>query len=367
MKKAAKSFFIANVVILVLAIGVMLLCFKNAAFSSVFCGFVAVILRIALSLLTGLLPFSLAEFVVVAVLPAAVVFLIVCIIRALFFKSGRAKNALCFTLGAVCLGVSVFILSFGVCYSQKTLSDKMSLEKEKITKERLLEISQVLKDKLYEYDGFLTDKRGASQNPHSWTELNKLIDVGYERMKKDYPGAVSSAFGNAKKIKLSNFLTYTHISGMYFPLTAEANVNTNYPDFVVAFSTAHEKAHQRGIAGEDEANFAAFLSCIYSEDKYLEYCAYISMYDYFLSAVLSEDYDEYVRLLDESSKGTIQEFRAYSEFFKKYRNSKASKVANNVNDTYLKTLGKGDGTKSYGLVVELMCAYFEQNGLDVRK
>ena len=52
------------------------------------------------------------------------------------------------------------------------------------------------------------------------------------------------------------------------------------------------------------------------------------------------------------------EMAAYSVFFTKYANSTASTVTGAVNDTFLKLQGT-EGTKSYGMVVDLAVAYFK--------
>ena len=169
----------------------------------------------------------------------------------------------------------------------------------------------------------------------------------------------------AKKIYLSEYLTYTHISGMYFPFSSEANVNTNYPEYVVAYSLAHEKAHQRGIAGEDEANFVAFLACMNSDNEYLEYSALMSMYEYFLDAIYMSEPAVYVSLIESTDKRILGEMCAYSVFFDKYRDSNASKVADVVNDTYIKSMGDSRGVESYSRVVELCVSYFKEYGIEL--
>jgi hypothetical protein len=54
------------------------------------------------------------------------------------------------------------------------------------------------------------------------------------------------------------------------------------------------------------------------------------------------------------------EMSAYSEFFKKYKHSKAAKVSQAINDAYLKSQGTA-GTKSYGMVTDLAVAYYRDN------
>ena len=52
------------------------------------------------------------------------------------------------------------------------------------------------------------------------------------------------------------------------------------------------------------------------------------------------------------------EMQAYSAFFDKYRDSTASKVSETVNNTSLILQGT-EGTKSYGMVVDLAVAYYK--------
>lgn len=155
-------------------------------------------------------------------------------------------------------------------------------------------------------------------------------------------------------------MTYTHISGVYTFFTGEANVNVNYPDFNTPFTMAHEMAHQRGIAREDEANFVAFLVCMESDDEYIRYSALTNMLQYMGNALYSADSSLYSKLYGSYYPDNVKaEFRAYSTFFDKYRDSGVSNVVENVNDTFLGSQGQTHGTRSYGLVVELFTSYYD--------
>ena len=140
-------------------------------------------------------------------------------------------------------------------------------------------------------------------------------------------------------------------------MTGEANVNVNYPDFVVASSAAHEMAHQRGIAREDEANFISFAVLICSDDEFLQYSAYLDALSYLTSALRSSNkelYDSLVAMLNQNAK---QDYNSYVSFFKKYADSPVSDVTDKINDSFLQANGQQSGTKSYSLVTELICAY----------
>jgi hypothetical protein len=152
-------------------------------------------------------------------------------------------------------------------------------------------------------------------------------------------------------------MTYTHISGVYTFFTGEANLNTNGPDYSLVYTTAHELAHQRGIAREGEANFIAFLVCIRCDDPYIKYSGYLNMYEYVTNALYSADYERFSKARALLNTEVKEELSAYNAFFKTYANSTASKVSGTVNNSFLQSQGT-PGTKSYGMVVDLAVAYY---------
>ena len=198
---------------------------------------------------------------------------------------------------------------------------------------------------------------GASVMPYSLDEMEEKLLDAYDKVCDKY-SFVQRLRSNMKPIILSEPMTYTHISGVYTYFTGEANLNTNFPDYSLPFTAAHEFSHQRGIAREDEANFMAFLVCAASDDPYIRYSGYLNMYEYVASAYYSADPDGYYELLGTMDARIRCELVSYSEFFDKYRDSVASEVSGAINDTYLKLQGT-EGTRSYGLVVDLAVAYLK--------
>ena len=149
-------------------------------------------------------------------------------------------------------------------------------------------------------------------------------------------------------------------TGIFCPFTAESNVNMDSPACLLPATVAHELAHQRGIAREDEANFIAYLVCISSDDAYIRYSGYLNMFEYVGSALNGADSSRYQAIFGELDRRIYYEEVSYSEFYAKYRHSKVSAVSNVVNDTYLKLQGT-PGAQSYGMVVDLAVAYYKKN------
>jgi hypothetical protein len=70
-------------------------------------------------------------------------------------------------------------------------------------------------------------------------------------------------------------MTWLSVAGFYSPFTAETDFNREQPAWDLPFSMAHEKAHQRGYAREDEASLIGFLACIDASDPFVRYSGYL--------------------------------------------------------------------------------------------
>ncbi len=63
-------------------------------------------------------------------------------------------------------------------------------------------------------------------------------------------------------------MNHLGIVGIHFPWTGEADYNYTVPAFQLPHAIAHEKAHRRGVASEDEANFIGYLANALSDAPY---------------------------------------------------------------------------------------------------
>ncbi len=256
--------------------------------------------------------------------------------------------------------LSCFFSAFSPGYFRYGLDKNLSIIREEVSGRELFDTAVRISD---EMEALIDDVNfGYGQSsvmPYDYNELSDKINAAFKKYaeKTDY---IDSFASNPKPIALSELFTYTHISGVYTFMTSEANININYPDFIIPYTMAHEMAHQRGIAREDEANFVAFLVCMESDDAYIRYSGYSNMLDYLTDALYSADRELYSEFnSNHYPKEMRSEFSAYSAFFKKYSNSKASAVTKTVNDAFLKSQQQKAGTKSYGLVVDLTVAYYK--------
>lgn len=321
------------------------------------------VLRAFTAHLTSFFPFSLAETIVISS-PIILVCVIVYAVRAA--QRGNRYLVRCVTgmLSILLLVYSVFVFNFGVSYRTDTLDKRLGIDREKVSGEELYETISIVIDKLNSLvdDVIIVQDKG-SLRPYSHDETVKLCTEAYEKLSDEY-GFIQKLNAPVKEIMLSSIMTYTHISGVYTFFTGEANLNTNYPYFVNVYTTAHEMAHQRGVARENEANFIAYLVCINSDDPYMQYSGYINMYEYLISPLYKASPTLYAKAVRALDLRVRYDLNCYSVFFDKYRESKAADVSDAVNNGYLKSQGTVEGSRSYGMVVDLAVAYYRPTFTD---
>ena len=331
------------------------ICFPE--FSDIFNRYVSPFVRGFLATLTGWIPFSLAEFLLLMV-PFIVIAIVVFGLKR---YSSSWRDVLIFSLTILSVAAyvfSTFTLGFVPAYRGSRLDKKLGLDKQPVSADELRDTTYAVLEELTSIEseiGFKSD--GFSVMPYSYEELNDKLMDAYDVACEKYD-FIPKLHSRVKRVMLSEPMTYTHISGVYTFFTGEANINTNFPDYTLPYTAAHELAHQRGIAREDEANFVAFLVCKESDDVYIRYSAYLNMYEYLRNALYAANPDYYTETYYSVPVNCRKEMAAYSKFFDKYRENVIEEVSETVNDTFL-TINGTEGTRSYGMVVDLAVAYYK--------
>lgn len=339
-----------------LSLALFIVCLCSPAFADGFNRTVSASIRAVLSYLTGWIPFSLAEYLLI--LSPLLLFLVVRFSMKRFSASWREVGRFCLALLAVLSLVgAIFLSSFAPAYHTSTLDEKLGLEKTEVSADELYETAEIL---LWSMERELTEisfaTSGFSVMPYGLDGMNDRLMTAFKTVSDEYD-FLPRLQSRIKPVMLSDAMSYTHITGVYSFFTGEANLNVAFPDYTLPYTAAHELAHQRGIAREDEANFMAFLVCIASDDAYIRYCGYRNLYDHVISALYEASPDYYVASIRRAPRAVTREMAAYSQFFEKYRDTVVADVSETVNDTFL-TIQGTEGTKSYGMVVDLAVAYY---------
>ena len=335
---------------------------NSMAFSDWFNHTISAALRVVFASLTDWIPFSVGELTL-WMLP---LLLFLVLRHAIRHRCDTWRTAVVYIgilLSVVISLFSVFVLNFAAGYRGSSLEDKLELDRQKVSAEELYDTAYILIEAINRETANITYyHEDFSVMPYSLDEMNDRLARAYRRF-ADQQSFITHVDSRVKPVMASEVMSYMHITGVYSFFTGEANINVNFPDYTIPYTAAHELAHQRGIAREDEANFVAFLVCIGSDDPYIRYSGYLNVYEYVANALWKADKELYYKAVAHLNTEVKHEMTAYNRFYDKYRESTVSQVSGTVNNSYLQSQGT-PGTKSYGMVVDLAVAYYKQPDRD---
>lgn len=274
-----------------------------------------------------------------------------------FEKGVVLVNAFATLLWTASVAFAIFMLVFGFNYKRELLADTLQLERSEPSAIEIETISRAVIEGVnsnYDASRASVEAAGESNRPISSARLYSILEAAYE----NEPLLRGTDFAHVppKPVHFSGLMSRLGISGVYSPFTGEPNYNAIQPDFDIPFSVAHEMAHQRGFAREDEANFVAFLVCINASHPYVRYSGYLGALRVLgmLYRIAPELYRATVASLGE---GPRSDLRARGRFWARYT-GRLSNFGSSINNAYLKMNGVKSGVRNYNEATSLIVGYY---------
>jgi len=187
---------------------------------------------------------------------------------------------------------------------------------------------------------------------------------GYRAAATEFETLGDFSPGRPKPVINSTLMSYAGITGIYFPITAESNINMGVTDAELPFVICHELAHQLGYAREDEANFIGWVACSYSPYEDYRYSGSLMALLHMLNALQARDAAAWGRIRGMCSPAVNRDLNAMGQYWMLYEGP-VSEISETINDTFLRANRQEDGVQSYGRMVDLVIAYQLANGLSV--
>ncbi len=365
---------------------------------------------------TGLFPFSVGEYLLVAgvtliaamVLAGIVALMCICV-RKTAQKNGiqqetvnvpvdvvKARVTVCNKILASVRGYYHFFawLFLGVClimtlnctilYHASTFSEKYFGQAQEDTLEELITVYNHVATRCNELSSVVErDSKGSIVYENGVNEAGKIVDMedkAIEAMQQlgiTYP-QLDGYYPRPKPMLFSDFMCQQYMCGYYFPFSMEANYNDVMHIMNKPVTMCHELAHLRGYIFEDEANFISFLACVQSEDVTFQYAGYLSVLNYLINDInnaASTNKKQYKEAIATVSPipvfSTVIEDNVFvTEEEWKRINEKAlldtetvDEISDTFTDTTLKINGVSDGVISYSRVVHLLLQYYREVGV----
>ena len=311
----------------------------------------------ALAVLNDHLPFSVAELLIGLAVIAVLVYIIYTIIK-LIRCGGRLKRLYAAVINLLAAGLAVyagFCMLWGVYYYGNDFMTRSGLKNDNISVEQLETVMEYFAALVNEYSSQVPRDADGNYVADRDAILRRSNEV-YANVEETLP-CLSGPAVRAKGVYFSRVMSYTDFTGFFFPFTAEANVNTDFPPALFASTVAHELAHQRGVAKEQEANFAAVLASLEYGDAEYCYSACMLAYTHLGNALYSADYDAWKSIYLTLNEDVRRDFAANREYWAQFE-TPVQKVSNTVYEGFLHSYDQTMGLKSYGACVDLLVNYY---------
>jgi hypothetical protein len=250
----------------------------------------------------------------------------------------------------------LFVILWGINYNRLPFAASAGIDVRETTVTELFETCAILINKTNSLRSQIPSGEGgiADLSGDTAAILNKTASE-FDNIKSDFP-ALDIRYSKPKPVIMSQAMLYTGITGVYFPFTGEANVNTGIKLVELPFTACHELAHQAGFAREDEANFISWLVCSQSADIDFNYSGNLMASIYLLNSLSENDVNKWAEARGLCSSEVNMDMNALGQFWEKYEGA-VHDISNSVNDAFLKVNLQEDGVKSYGRMVDLLIAY----------
>lgn len=317
------------------------------------------------SAVCSLLPFSVAELIIVGGIAAGLVYIIFQVVQ--MFRRPEKLKRLYRTLVTACMVFCViyggFCTLWGIYFYTADFEEQSGIYSEPLSTEQLETVTRYFTRLVNEYaDDVSRDEKGCFAE-----NLDAIFDYSaqlYDAAAASYPCLDGRAI-EAKPFIASEILSRITFTGFFFPFTAEANINIDCPGALIPSTIAHEIAHQRGVAEEDEANFVAVLSCLEDGDSVYCYSACLMAYIHLSNALYKVDYEAWLDNYYTLHPDVVADLQANNEYWDRYRDTVVNSAADAVYTGMLHSYGQELGLQTYGACIDLLVAHYYQTASEV--
>ncbi len=305
-----------------------------------------------------LFPFSVVEWFYVIFILGLLAWTAALLHRLRTWKGRRLEAAYGCLLGMACLCLTAYgfyCAAWGVNYYAPGFQQRSGVYAQPVAEGDLDRVTAWFAQRLSETAGQVErDGNGVFAVPRE--EIFAASASVYENISREFP-FLAREDRVPKKMFFSRLFSAMNFTGFYSPYTGESNLNVDSPACLLPANIAHELAHQRGIASEQECNFLAVAASTASDHPAYQYSGYLMGYIHLSNALYRADQDRWTELRSSLPEAVLADLRYHSAYWSQFEGVTAT-VSKSIYDASLKSYGQTDGIQSYGTVVDLLVAYY---------
>ena len=253
-------------------------------------------LRQGLSRACSIFPFSVAEALCTLGVLAVTAWLVWTVVSVVKQKPrpGTLWKRLRLLISVVLILYLLLCLLLGASYRGDSFQDRSGLRAQPQSVETLREVTALFVDRLTAASPKVPRNGDGTFAVSQEAIFAAATDI-YRGAEARFP-LLALRDVTPKKAFYSRLMSIFNYTGFYFPYTGEATLNVDPPDNLLPATIAHEMAHQRGVASEQEANFVAVLACVESGNAAYEYSGWLFGFVHLGNALYRWDPDTYFDL-----------------------------------------------------------------------
>ncbi|MBD9198474.1 MAG: DUF3810 domain-containing protein [Clostridiales bacterium] len=317
-------------------------------------------LKGALGRLCALTSLSVMELLYVLAGAAALVYVVgsvIAVVKARGRRGRRAYGALLLAADVSLTVYALFCLMWGVNYWTDSFQDRSGITAQPVAAEDLEAVTAYFAQQLADTaDSVPRDENGVYAVPKE--QILAESTAVYGGVTEQFPFLDFRDTG-VKAVRCSRFMSIMGFTGVYFACIGESNVNVDSPACLLPSTVAHELAHQRGIAWEQECNFLGVLASVTSGMPDYVYSGWLLGFIHLGNALYETDPEAYWAIRNALPETVSADLRDNNAYWDQFRDNVVEKVSDTVYDAALKSYGDANGMKSYSMVVELLVAYYK--------
>lgn len=251
----------------------------------------------------------------------------------------------------------IFNLFWGLNYNRPGVQHELGIKPEQYSKADLLQINELLLQKVNLSREEVASGKGFIKDPQViFNTTRKAVAAAAQEM----------PFLNARHVVIKPSLwrwlgNSAGFTGYYNPFTGEAQVNTDYPNFILPYVSCHEVAHQAGYAKEMEANFVGYLYAVNAHQPAFDYSVYIDLFLYANRNLYYADSTTAMNIRKKLDPLVINDLEELHDFMSRHQNF-AEPVIRWIYTAYLRGNEQPEGMLSYDKVTGFIIGYYKKFG-----
>jgi uncharacterized protein DUF3810 len=239
----------------------------------------------------------------------------------------------------------LFLVTWGLNYRRTPMAERLAIDPRAVTESSVRELALTA---VGQVNALYAAARSGS--PAVDDAERETLAAALSRADLAAGGAGAVTIGRPKTTLLDWYLRRTATDGLTDPYFLETLVSTSLLPFERPFVFAHEWSHLAGVADEGDANFLAWLACMYASPA-ARYSGWLFLYSELNGVLPRETRAEIAARLEPGPRADLAAIR---ERVIRQMDPRLAAAGRRVYDQYLKANRVEAGIESYGRVVQLV-------------